>query len=76
MYTSHGLIKKNTSQGVCGDGVADRAWSRVYVEEQVGYGGCEIVGCEEKSGIFFLFGKSTKQETSTDREINTKKQNL
>ena len=45
----------------------------MYVEEQVGYGGCEIGGCEEKSGIFFLFGKITKQETSTDRGINTKK---
>ena len=44
----------------------------MYVEEQVGYGGCDIGGYKEKAGRFLLFGKSTKQETSMDRGINIK----
>ena len=61
MYTSIGLIKKNTSQDVGGDGVAGREWNGVYVEKKLGYGGCDIGGREKKAGRFLLFGKITKQ---------------
>ena len=76
LYTSHGLIKRNTSQDVGGDGVAGKEWNGVYVEEQVRDKGFDIGGRREKAGRFFLFGQSTKQEKSKDRGISSKKQNV
>ena len=48
----------------------------MYVEEQVGDGGFDMVGRREKAGIFLLFGKSTKQEKIKYKGIDSKKQKV